>query len=98
MITNAILPLIKNAEKYIYIPTFVLTEKRVTDELIKAKKRGVDIKIILDALNGSIKHSKHEELRLGGISVKTENYAGKMQPVVGRVLLPRTSSSCFRYS
>lgn len=77
-ITNAILPLIKNAKEYIYIPTFVLTEKRVTEELIKAKLRGVDVKIILDALNASIRHSKHKELREGGILVKTENYAGKM--------------------
>lgn len=77
-ITNAILPLIRNAKKYIYIPTFVLTERRVTEELILAKQRGVDVKIIIDALNASIKHSKHKELREGGILVKTENYAGKM--------------------
>lgn len=77
-ITNAVLPLIKSAKKYIYIPTFVLTEKRVTEELINAKKRGVDVKIIIDALNASIRHSKHQELRLGGLQVKTENYAGKM--------------------
>ncbi len=77
-ITNAVLPLIKNARNYIYIPTFVLTEKRVTEELINAKNRGVEVKILIDALNASIKHSKHNELRLGGIEVKTENYAGKM--------------------
>ncbi len=77
-ITNAVLPLIQNAKRYIYIPTFVLTEQRVTEELINAKKRGVDVKIIIDALNASIKHSKHKELREGGILVKTENYAGKM--------------------
>ena len=77
-LTNAVLPLIKKAQKYIYIPTFVLTERRVTEELIKAKQRGVDVKIIIDALNASIKHSKHNELRNGGLLVKTENYAGKM--------------------
>lgn len=77
-ISNAVLPLIKNAKNYIYIPTFVLTEKRVTEELINAKNRGVEIKIIMDALNASIRNSKHKELRLAGISVKTENYAGKM--------------------
>ena len=77
-LTNAVIPLIQQAKKYIYIPTFVLTEKRVTEELILAKRRGVDVKIIIDALNASIKHSKHNELRLGGLQVKTENYAGKM--------------------
>ena len=61
-ITNAILPLIKNAKSYIYIPTFVLTEKRVTEELINAKNRGVEVKILIDALNASVKHSKHNAL------------------------------------
>ncbi len=75
---NAIIPLINNAKSYIYIPTFVLTDKGVTASLIEAKKRGVDVKIIIDALNASVQHSKHKELRGGGIPVKTENYAGKM--------------------
>jgi len=77
-IKNGLLPLIKNAKSYIYIPAFVITEKRVTQELINAKKRGVDVKIILDALNASTQHSKHKELRNAGILVKAENYAGKM--------------------
>ena len=77
-IENEILPLIRNAKKYIYIPAFVITEKRMTSELINAKNRGVEIKIIADALNTSTKHSKHKELRSAGIEVKAENYAGKM--------------------
>ena len=77
-ITNGVLPLIKNAKSYIYIPSFVITEKRITSELINAKNRGVDIKIIVDALNASTQHSKHKELRNANILVKSENYAGKM--------------------
>ena len=77
-ISNGIIPLIASAKKYIYIPTFVITEKRITSELIKAKQRGVDVRIIADALNASTQHSKHKELRNAGILVKTENYAGKM--------------------
>ena len=77
-IKNGILPLIKNAKKYIYVPTFVITEKGLTAELIKARQRGVDVRVIADALNASTKHSKHKELRNSGIQVKAENYAGKM--------------------
>lgn len=77
-ITNGVLPLIKKSKQYIYIPAFVITEKRITNELINAKNRGVDVKIIADALNASTKHSKHKELRSAGIQVKAENYAGKM--------------------
>jgi phosphatidylserine/phosphatidylglycerophosphate/cardiolipin synthase-like enzyme len=77
-ITNSIIPLIRNAKKYIYLPTFVLTENRVVEELVNAQKRGVEIRIIIDALNASSKYSKHQVLRQNGILVKTENYAGKM--------------------
>lgn len=77
-ISNGILPLIQNAKKYIYIPSFVITEKRITNELVKAKQRGVDVRLILDALNASTQHSKHKELRSAGVLVKAENYAGKM--------------------
>ena len=77
-VEKGVLPLIKNAKRYIYIPAFVITEKRITEELIKAKKRGVDVKIIADALNTVTKHSKHKYLRDAGIPLKAENYAGKM--------------------
>lgn len=77
-ITNAVLPLIKNAKNYIYMPTFMVTEPRVMNELINAKNRGVDVKLIVDALNASNKVSKHQLLRNSGVLVKTENYAGKM--------------------
>lgn len=77
-IANAVLPVINNAKNYIYIPTFVLTEKRVCEALISAKNRGVEVKVIIDALSASNMHSKHQYLRDNGILVKTENYAGKM--------------------
>ena len=75
---NGVVPLINNAKNYIYVPTFLLTDKKITEALINAKKRGVEIRIIVDALNASAIHSKHKELRDNGILVKTENYSGKM--------------------
>ena len=77
-ISNAVLPIIENAKSYIYIPIFVITENRVVEALIKAKQRGVDIRLISDALNASSKYSKIKVLRANGIPVKIENYAGKM--------------------
>ena len=77
-LSNGIIPLIKNAKKYIYIPTFVITDKIFTDELINAHNRGVEIKIIADSLNAKTNHSKHSLLRNAGIELKAENYAGKM--------------------
>lgn len=75
---NHILPLIKNAKKYIYIPAFLITDRRLADELIAAKNRNVEVKIILDALNAHSKYSQIKYLRTNGIEVKAENYAGKL--------------------
>ena len=77
-ISSAVLPIIENAKDYIYIPIFVITENRVVEALIKAKQRGVDVRLISDALNASSKYSKIKVLRANGIPVKIENYAGKM--------------------
>ena len=77
-ISNAVLPIIEHAKDYIYIPIFVITENRVVEALIKAKQRGVDVRLISDALNASSKYSKIKVLRASGIPVKIENYAGKM--------------------
>lgn len=77
-ISNAVLPIIENAKDYIYIPIFVITENRVVEALIKAKQRGVDVRLISDALNASSKYSKIKVLRASGVPVKIENYAGKM--------------------
>lgn len=77
-ISNAVLPIIENAKDYIYIPIFVITENRVVEALINAKQRGVDVRLISDALNVSSKYSKIRVLRTNGVPVKIENYAGKM--------------------
>lgn len=78
IINNEIIPYIDNAKKNIYISIFFITHKEIQQALINAHKRGVEIKIINDATNAHTKHTIHKGLRLAGIKVKTENYAGKM--------------------
>ena len=77
-ITNQIIPLVNNSKHSIYMPTFLITHKGLTNALISAKNRGVKIKIIVDAGNANNKYSQHKLLRSAGIDVKVENYAGKM--------------------
>ena len=78
IITNNVVPLIQNAKKYVYIPTFIITHEELANALINAKKRGVDVKLIIDATNVYSRKSKIKELRSAGVPVKVENYAGKM--------------------
>lgn len=75
---SQIIPLIKEAKRYIYIPIFFITHKDLAQALINAKNNGVDVKVINDATNAHTKYSVHKLLRQAGIKVKTENYAGKM--------------------
>lgn len=77
-ITTQVILLINSAQKYIYIPAFLITHKHFTQSLIDASKRGVAVKIILDATNTHTSSSKLKLLRQNGILVKTENYAGKL--------------------
>lgn len=76
--SQRIVELIKNAKNYIYIPTFLITHTNISNELIKAKKRGIDVRIIMDANNVYTRNTKHTILRTNGIPLKVENYAGKM--------------------
>lgn len=73
-----IVQLIKEAKTYIYIPTFLITHANIANELINAKNRGVDVRIIIDANSTGTRNSKHGLLRRSGILLKTENYAGKL--------------------
>lgn len=77
-LTQHVIPLIDNAKKYIYIPAFLITHKNMAQSLIAAEQRGVDVKIILDATNTHDSATKLKMLRLGGIPVKTEIFAGKL--------------------
>ena len=76
--TEEILPLIKKAKTYIYIPAFYLTRKSIIYELIDAQKRGVDVKIIVDETSVKGKYVDINFMKKNGLKVKVENWAGKM--------------------
>ena len=77
-IFNKIIPLVKNAKSYIYIPAFYLTHPTLIEELINAKQRGVDVKIIVDETSVKGEYVNIEKLKHNNIDIKVENWAGKM--------------------
>jgi phosphatidylserine/phosphatidylglycerophosphate/cardiolipin synthase-like enzyme len=77
-ISQAIRPLLQKAESKIDIAVFFLTNKHITADLIDAKLRGVQVRIILDATAAKNGYTKHELLRTADIPVKIENWGGKM--------------------
>lgn len=78
VITNNVIPLISSAKNYIYMPIFIITHNELTQELINAAKRGVEVKVIIDATSTKAAKNKIKTLRDSGIPVKIENYAGKV--------------------
>jgi len=75
---KGVIPAINSAQKSIDISMFFFTEKHISYALLKAKERGVKVRIILDAISATNKFSQHEFLRKEGIPVKVENWGGKM--------------------
>ena len=73
-----IINLINGAKEYIYVPIFYLTYQDYANALIRAKKRGVDVKVIVDATSVKNPSTVHKKLQKEGIEVKVENWGGKM--------------------
>lgn len=78
---NNIVEKINNSQKYVYIEVYMFTEKRIKEAVIKAKKRWVDVKIILEKdpyMAYTINDKIYNELQKNNIEVvwsNTENYA-----------------------
>ena len=70
--------LIARAESRINVAVFFLTSKFIAADLMAAHRRGVSVRVILDATAAKNGYSKHELLREAGIPVKVENWGGKM--------------------
>ena len=70
--------LIFRAQEYVNVAVFFLTDKYLAANLIRAHRRGVKVRVIIDATAAKNGYSKHEILREAGIPVKIENWGGKM--------------------
>ncbi len=76
--TRGVRPLLHAARSRIDIAVFFLTHKQVVQDLIDARARGVQVRVILDATGARNGYSKHAALRAAGIPVKVEDWGGKM--------------------
>ena len=76
--SKRLVEIIRNSKEYIYVPAFLITHSAISNELISAHNKGVDVKIILDANSTNTRNIKYKILRSAGIPLKFENYAGKL--------------------
>ena len=78
VVDNAIIPALTKAQKTVDIGMFYLTERTVVGALCAAAARGVQVRIIVDAVANASPYSPYWELRRCGINIKVENWGGKM--------------------
>lgn len=77
-LSRGVQPLIAGAQRSITLGIFYLTDESVTNQLIAAHERGVDVRVIIDATAAGSRYTQHERLRKTGIPVKVEDWGGKM--------------------
>lgn len=69
---------INDAKKSIDVAIFYLTHKDLARDLIAAHRRGVRVRVILDATAARNRYSAHTQIRDASIPLKVENWGGKM--------------------
>lgn len=77
-VASGIIPLIEEARKTLDIGMFYLTHRDVVAALKAARDRGVQVRLIYDAVAAAHPSSPHKDLRAAGILVRVENWGGKM--------------------
>ena len=76
--TNAIVRAIDEATTTLDLRIFYFTAPAIRDAILDAyDNRGVAVRMIVDASSAENIYSLHEDLRIAGIPVKVENWAGK---------------------
>lgn len=69
---------INSANKSVYISIYSFTLKEITDSLIAAKQRGVEVKVIFDYDQSKSEYSVDEVLSDAGIEVRRRDGSGYM--------------------
>jgi phosphatidylserine/phosphatidylglycerophosphate/cardiolipin synthase-like enzyme len=77
-IETAVVPFIQSAKSTLDVGMFFLTSDLAVNELMRASHRGVEVRIIADAVASRHPSSQVERLRGAGVTVRIENWGGKM--------------------
>lgn len=100
---------IDQAQKRVYVEVYIFTEKRIKKALINAKKRGIDVKVVLEKnvyLAWNLNTKTFQELQRNGIEIaysNPKNYSlnhSKMMIIDDEVMIStgNYSYSSFKYN
>ena len=68
--SSRLIGLINQAKESIFVEIYTFTDKDIADALISARKRGINVRVLFDKNQASIKPSLDEYLENSGISIK----------------------------
>ncbi len=75
---SKLIKLIEDARERVDVAMFYLTHNDMSRALAAAARRGITVRVILDATGASNGYSKHDYLRDNGVLLKVESWGGKM--------------------
>jgi phosphatidylserine/phosphatidylglycerophosphate/cardiolipin synthase-like enzyme len=70
--SSIIAKLIDSAERYVYVAIYSFTLDALGDALIRARDRGVDVKVVIEREQADVKGSEYEKLLKAGINVRLD--------------------------
>lgn len=73
-----IIELYDSAEKYIHLSIYSLTKDEIAQALIKAHKRGVEVKVLIDKAQAGNQYADDELMESEGIEVRRDKKSGMM--------------------
>jgi phosphatidylserine/phosphatidylglycerophosphate/cardiolipin synthase-like enzyme len=73
-----IIQLYDNAEKYIHLAIYSLTKDEFAEALVRAHKRGVEVKVLIDRVQAAGRYSDDEALERAGVQLRRSKGSGLM--------------------
>jgi phosphatidylserine/phosphatidylglycerophosphate/cardiolipin synthase-like enzyme len=77
-VQNRIVNALNTANSSIQIAMFTFTNDALGDALIAAHSRGVQVEVLLDQSEAGVAGGERDRLCAGGVTVRVENFAGKI--------------------
>jgi len=89
---------IDSADSNIFIAVYSFTHDKVADALVRAKEKGVEVKVVFDSVQGSNSSSDDEFLASKGIEVFSRDGSGSMHNKYAIIDMGLVATGSFNYS
>jgi cardiolipin hydrolase len=75
---NTLIGFIDRCQTRIDVAVYSITHDGLANALIRAHKRGVQVRVLTDKVQASTKHADDDRMRMAGIEVRLDNQPGLM--------------------